>query len=73
MVSCRDADIAPAWPAAESVTLTVKVELPDAVGVPAITAVPILALAFRLSPAGRVPEVTCQVKGPLPPLPSVRV
>ena len=43
---------------AASVTWTMNVELPAAVGVP--DSVPLL---LRLSPAGRVPEVTVQVIG----------
>ena len=48
----------------ESVTLTVKLEEPAAVGVPAIAPVD----AFRLSPAGSVPDKMFQVYGVLPPV-----
>jgi hypothetical protein len=41
----------------ESVTVTVKLEVPEALGVPVI--VPLEAL--RLSPAGSKPEVSAQV------------
>ena len=41
----------------ESVTLTVKFDVPDAVGVPVIAPV----LVLRLSPAGRLPVLTLQV------------
>jgi hypothetical protein len=41
----------------ESVTVTVKLELPAAVGVPVIAP----DEAFRLSPAGSAPEVSDQV------------
>ena len=46
-----------------SVTDTVNVELPAAVGVPEIAPVELL----RLSPAGRVPEATAKVLVPEPP------
>ena len=47
----------------ESATLTVKFELPVAVGVPLIVPV----AGFRESPFGRVPAITPQVRAPLPP------
>ena len=47
----------------ESVTCTVKLEVPDVVGVPVIAPV----LALRLSPAGRLPVVRLQVYGAMPP------
>ena len=51
------------WPLA-SVTLTVKLEVPSAVGVPASTPVD----AFRVIPAGGVPLLTDQVYGAVPPV-----
>ena len=48
---------------AESVTFTVKVELPGAVGVPEMTP-PVLIV----SPAGNEPLETLQVSGATPPL-----
>src|SRR3990172_9620916 len=47
-----------------SVALTVKFEVPAAVGVPLISPVALL----RLSPAGSAPTVTAHVTGDLPPL-----
>jgi hypothetical protein len=41
----------------ESVTLTVKFEVPDVVGVPVIAPV----LVFKLKPAGSVPTLIAQV------------
>ena len=41
----------------ESVTFTVKLEVPDALGVPVIAPLEVL----RLSPAGREPDVSDQV------------
>ena len=41
----------------ESVTVTVKLEVPEAVGLPVMAPV----AALRLSPAGSEPEVTFQV------------
>src|SRR4030067_826349 len=49
-----------------SVALTVKFEVPAAVGVPLISPVVLL----RLSPAGSAPTVTAHVIGALPPLPA---
>jgi hypothetical protein len=49
---------------AESLTVTPTVKLPLAAGVPDITPV----VAPRLSPAGRLPPETDQVKGAVPPL-----
>jgi len=49
---------------AESLTVTLTVKLPLAVGVPETTPV----VAPRLSPAGRLPPVIDQVKGAVPPL-----
>jgi hypothetical protein len=49
--------------AAESVTATVKLKVPVAVGVPEMT-----PLADRLSPVGSVPEESDQVYGGDPPL-----
>jgi hypothetical protein len=48
----------------ESVTLTLKLLLPGAVGTPVRTPV----AGFRLSPAGRLPEVIAHVYGPTPPV-----
>jgi hypothetical protein len=48
----------------ESVACTVKLEAPDAVGVPEI--VPLLLL--RVRPEGREPEMIDQVYGIFPPL-----
>ncbi len=47
-----------------SVTVTVKLEVPLAVGVPEMMPVD----GDRLRPAGRVPEVIDQVYGDVPPL-----
>ena len=47
----------------ESVTCTLKVVVPSAVGVPLITP-PVL----MFNPAGRVPELRAQVNGPTPPV-----
>ena len=49
---------------AESLTVTVTVKLPLAVGVPETT--PVAAPRFR--PAGRLPPLIDQVKGGVPPL-----
>ena len=49
------------WPLA-SVTLTVKPEVPVAVGVPLR-----FPLGLRLMPAGRLPLLTDQVSGLVPP------
>lgn len=48
---------------AESVTLTVKFEVPDAVGVPLMA-----PLALRVKPAGSAPALTDHVYGGVPPL-----
>jgi hypothetical protein len=48
---------------AESVTVTVKVDVPDVVGTPLICPV----AAFRVRPVGKAP-VTLQVYGVVPPL-----
>ncbi len=48
---------------APSVTVTVKLKLPPAVGVP--LRAPLLA---RLTPAGRLPLVTAKLYGAVPPL-----
>ena len=48
---------------AESVTVTVKLELPAAVGVPAIP-----PAALIDNPFGRLPDVTVQLYGGVPPL-----
>jgi hypothetical protein len=47
----------------ESATVAVKLAFPTAAGVPEIAPV-----AFRLSPAGRSPEMKDQVYGAVPPL-----
>jgi hypothetical protein len=49
---------------AESVTVTVKLEVPAVVGVPEMTPV----AGAKVRPVGRVPTVTDQVKGAVPPL-----
>jgi len=49
---------------AESVTVTVKVNVPAADGVPEITPVD----EFKVNPAGRLPVVTDQVYGVTPPV-----
>jgi hypothetical protein len=51
-----------------SLTATVKLLAPEAVGVPVIRPV----AGARLSPAGRLPPVTDQVYGVVPPLPCTR-
>ena len=43
------------------------------VGMPVITAEPVLALALRVSPAGNVPDVIFQVNGAVPPLPRLKL
>jgi hypothetical protein len=47
-----------------SVTLTEKLNVPDAVGVPDSSPVEV----FRVTPAGRLPEVIDQVNGLVPPV-----
>ena len=49
---------------AESVTVTVKAEVPDVVGTPLICPV----AAFKVRPVGKAPTVTLQVYGVVPPL-----
>ena len=49
---------------AESVTVTVKAEVPDVVGTPLICPV----AAFKVRPVGKAPAVTLQVYGVVPPL-----
>ena len=46
----------------ESVTCTLKVVVPNTVGVPLMT-----PPALIVSPGGRVPEAMAQVNGPTPP------
>ena len=59
-----EADVAERGPALlESVTLTVKVDVPVPVGVPLIAPV----LPFKFKPAGRVPEARVYVSAPAPP------
>jgi hypothetical protein len=47
----------------ESVTLTVKVDVPEVVGVPDTTPVE----AFKVKPAGNVPTLRDHEYGPVPP------
>ena len=47
-----------------SVTITVRLKSPVAVGVPEITPV----LVFRVKPAGRLPAEMLQVYGDMPPV-----
>jgi hypothetical protein len=47
----------------ESVAVTVKLSFPAAVGVPVMAPVP----PFRVRPSGRLPELTVQVSGTVPP------
>jgi len=61
MLSCFVADSAGV---PESVTLTVNVEVPVAVGVPLIAPV----LPFNESPAGRFPALVLHVRAPAPPV-----
>jgi hypothetical protein len=63
MLSCCCAESGPACPPDESVTFTVKVKTPVAVGVPEI--VPEL---LKDSPAGSEPVTTVQVSVPAPPV-----
>ena len=49
---------------AESLTVTVKVDVPDVVGTPLICPVAV----FKVSPVGKAPAVTLQVYGVVPPL-----
>jgi len=49
---------------AESVTMTVKVDVPDVVGTPLICPV----AAFKVRPVGKAPAVTLHVYGVVPPL-----
>lgn len=55
--------VADAGVGAESVTFTVKFDVPEAVGVPEIFPVP----ALNAKPAGRLPEAMLQVRFPVPP------
>jgi hypothetical protein len=61
---CGPAPIVPANPVLESVTFTVKLEVPVAVGVPVIAPV----LLVRLSPAGRAPLIRVKLRPPAPPV-----
>jgi hypothetical protein len=54
----------PAVGVAESVTITVKLEVATVVGVPVIAPVAV----FSVSPAGRVPTETDQAYGVVPPV-----
>jgi hypothetical protein len=47
-----------------SVTCTVKLNVPVAVGLPEITPVPL----FKLNPAGKLPENRLHVSGAVPPV-----
>ena len=49
---------------AESLALTMKAEVPAAVGVPVMAPV----VAFKLRPAGRVPVARLQVTAAVPPI-----
>jgi hypothetical protein len=62
MLNCLD--LVCAVGVAESVTVTVKVDVPDVVGTPLICPV----AAFRVRPVGKAPTVTLQVYGVVPPL-----
>ena len=64
MLSCCVADWEP--PTLESVTLTVKVDVPTAVGVPVIA--PAL---LRVRPAGRDPALAVNVSVPAPPVTAI--
>jgi hypothetical protein len=59
--------VEPAAPMLESITFTVKLAVPVAVGVPAIA--PVLLVSF--SPAGRVPLLTLKVRAPAPPVSAI--
>ena len=56
----------PLWELA-SVTCTVKLLVPEAVGVPEITPV----LLFRVKPFGNEPAVTVKVLAPVPPVAAI--
>jgi hypothetical protein len=63
-LSCCVADTGPGWPCEESVTFTVKVLVPAAVGVPEIA-----PAALKESPAGsEEPLARFQMSEPAPPL-----
>jgi hypothetical protein len=47
----------------ESVTSTLNLEVPNRVGVPEIWAELLVLVVKKVRPAGRLPEVTDQVKG----------
>ena len=47
----------------ESATWTVKLEVPKSVGVPKISAEVLVLVVKKVKPAGRLPEITVQVKG----------
>ena len=55
MEMLRGADAVWAVGVSESVTMTVKFDVPVAVGVPVI-----VPLEFSVNPAGRLPAVNCQ-------------
>src|SRR5579863_6784580 len=63
MVSCCVCEHVPSFAVEASVTLTVKVAVPAAVGVPEIAPAPL-----NDNPAGRAPLATLQVSVPAPPL-----
>jgi hypothetical protein len=54
--------------ASESVTVTVKLDVPVAVGVPEI-----FPLVLRVSPSGKVPVVTAKEYGAVPPVAAIVV
>ena len=47
----------------ESVTWTLKLEVPKTVGVPVISAEVLVLEVIKLKPGGRLPEIMDQVKG----------
>ena len=48
---------------AVSVTWTEKLEVPNSVGVPVISAELLVLVVKKVKPAGKLPEITDQVKG----------
>ena len=54
-------------------TITVKVELPDAVGIPEIIVVVPVAAVFNVMPAGKLPEEILQVNGPVAVVEAVNI
>jgi hypothetical protein len=51
----------------ESVTWTLKLEVPKIVGVPVISAELLVLVVKKVRPAGRLPEITAQVNVPVAP------